>query len=76
MKNIGVSFSYISDTEELNPDKLTLDSFEPRTKEDFTKYAKMLQDKFTTLENSPHYFYLMETFLSSAIVKCKLTVCI
>ena len=62
---------YYIGMEEINADKLTLDSFQPRTKEDFTKYAKMLQDKLTTLENSPHYFYLLDTVLNSAIIKCK-----
>nr|CAB3241697.1 eukaryotic translation initiation factor 3 subunit J-A-like [Phallusia mammillata] len=49
-------------------EKQTLDNFKPRTKEDFNNFLKLLQEKFTTLESSPHYFYLMSNFISSAVV--------
>ncbi|XP_076801074.1 eukaryotic translation initiation factor 3 subunit J-like [Clavelina lepadiformis] len=54
--------------QELDPEKLTLDNFKPRTKENFIEFTKLLNEKLTTVEDSPHYMYLMEKVIESATV--------
>lgn len=55
----------------IDPNAITLDSFKPRTKEDFTEYSKLLKTKLSSLESSPHYFYLLTEVMASAAVPLK-----
>jgi len=57
-----------SESTELDSDKLTLDSFQPRTKEDFTQFSELLKTKFNELEGSPHYFYFLSSVVSNAVL--------
>jgi len=55
----------------VDPNAITLDSFKPRTKEDFTQFCDLLKKKLAEMESSPHYFYMMDTILASAAVPMK-----
>lgn len=55
----------------VDPNTITLDNFEPRTKEQFTQFADLLKKKLSTLESSPHYHYLLDTVITSAAVPLK-----
>jgi len=50
---------------------VTIDNFTPSTKEDFTKLVKMLTEKLSSLESSPHYFYLFDSLVSKAMVSVR-----
>lgn len=55
----------------IDPNAITLDSFNPRTKEDFTEFGNLLKKKLSSLEESPHYFYLLDHVMASAAVPLK-----
>jgi len=52
----------------VDPNEITLDNFKPTTKEDFRKMADMMTTKLANLESSPHYFFLLDTVMSKAML--------
>lgn len=50
----------------IDPNKVIIDNFDPRTKEDFITLEKMVSEKFSTFESSPHYQFFLETLFRSS----------
>nr|XP_026693408.1 eukaryotic translation initiation factor 3 subunit J-A-like [Ciona intestinalis] len=54
--------------EETTETSVSFGDYNPRTKADFIEFAELIKTKLTSLEESPHYAFLVETLVNSCTV--------
>lgn len=66
--DFAVAQDMFADRRAVDPNLVTIDNMEPKTKDDFNKLVDMLKKKMATLEASPHYSHLVESLLQNAMI--------